>query len=211
MKNIGEGKKNVINNKKEKKNLLKLFNFKDLTYQEKLILALGIMGAMLLITTVINLLRDSKTEINYNDQSVKSLYTHSVPVKDRDVYWVLNDIISTFIDSYNKELLTVSDAQKQEILYSREDFYTVISDEYKKELSKKEYLEVSKKMLEKFIENDEVMKSSDFISTIKKLDSSIYSENMYICKLKTVDNSTESYIGIQVYPDSKSYNFFYLE
>ena len=203
----------VIQNdkKKRKKNKLRIIEWEKLTYQEKIILAFAFIGLMALITTVINIVNKPKSNIDYKNATGEKLYLSAISNDDREIYWILNDIVSTFINSYNLELDTISNTYKEKIVYSREDFYKVLSEEYKNKLNKKEYLNLSKEMLEKFIENGSYMKENDFFEGIGKLNSVDYSQNMYICKLKTVDSSKTSYIGIKIYPNTKNYNIFYLE
>lgn len=203
----------VIKNdkKKEKTNKLQIINLSNLTYQEKIILAFALLGLMALITTVINIINNPKNNIDYENVTGEKLYLNAVSNDDREIYWILNDIVSTFINSYNLELDTISNIYKEKIVYSREDFFKVLSEEYRESLSKKEYLNVSKEMLEKFVKNGSYMKENDFFEGIGKLNSVEYSQNMYICKLKTADSSKTSYIGIKIYPNTKNYNIFYLE
>lgn len=210
MKDIEELKEvNKTKNNRNKKK--KIINWQELTYQERLILALALIALIILLTIIINLVKGNKETIDYKEITGETLYFEGITNKDREVYWILNDIIATFVDSYNLELDNVYTTYKEKIVYSREDFYEVLSDEYKNNLSKKDYLMLSKTMLEKFAKYGAIEKNTDFIQVVKELSTNTYSSNMYICKLKTVDTIKESYIGIQLYPSTKSYNIFYLE
>ncbi len=186
----------------------KIIDIKNITSQEKLILAVTFLALIIMATTILNLVLNYGKNIDYRNQTVEELYEEATLVNDREIYWPLNNIISAFINSYQAELTNTANSQNG---YSREDFYSVLADSYKKNLSKKKYMEKSKEMCDKFVINNMVVKQDDYIKEIRKLDFEKYSSNMYVVSLKTVLQDSSSYIGIRLMPNTKSYCIFYLE
>lgn len=186
----------------------KFIDIKNITSQEKLILAISILILIVIATSVIRVIFDSSKNINYKKQTIEDIYDEGQIIEDRNVYWPLNNIIAAFIGSYQSEIANVNNIQSS---YTREDFYNTLSDEYKKVLSKRKYLEKSKEMFDKFIINNTTVKQNDYIEQIRMLDSKKYSNDMYIVKLKTVAENSSSYIGIRLIPNIKKYSIFYLE
>lgn len=199
--------KESINNKNKQRR--KIIDIENATMQEKIMLALAFMLVLIFITFLLKNFSNKDNNIDYNEINGELLYSSAIYTNDREVYWILSDIFETFLNSYKLEQSFISKLEKDTILYSREDFYLTLLSEYKKEISKKEYMEISKNMLDKFISNYN-FKTENFIEEIRSLNSNEYSSNMYICKLNTYDNSN-SYIGIKLYPNTNGYNIFYLE
>ena len=189
----------------------KIFDIKEITVKEKI--ALGIICIILPVigTAIIkNLIKKRYNyNIDYSKENIENLFEYSNSTNDREIYWILNNIIDGFIKSYSLELSGI--VKTDDGLYSREDFYATLSDEYKKVLNKSKYMEVSENMLKKFVEKDNTMKDEDYIAEVRYLNSNRYAENMYICKLNTVDENVNSYIGIIINPSNRFYNIFYLE
>lgn len=207
MKNSGKIDKKEY---KYKRIMNKLLNIKEATYQEKLMLALAFLVVVIVFTFVLQTIFTQKNNINYKEQNGQELFKSGYVYDDREVYWILNDIIYTFVSSYEDELVYSNTDEKNNDNYNREEFYTVLSDEYKKVLSKNKYLEVSKNMLNKFVIGNRNVRKNNFIAEVRKLNVKEYADNMYICKLNT-ENQEDSYIGIKLIPSTKSYSIFYLE
>ena len=123
-------------------------------------------------------------------------------VTDRETYYTLESIISKYLDSY----INVYDQDK--IMY--EDYYNYLVENYKKHLSKKEYIEIAKKFLNKFYIN----MNSDYESMdTNKILKDIYEfENgIYLCELKSNRNNEAGYIAVQVNKIDMTFNIVYIE
>lgn len=207
MENSEENKKKEL---KKKRIMNKLLNIKDATYQEKLMLALAFLAILMVLTFILQSIMGEKSNIDYKIEDGRALFESGYVYDDREVYWILNDIIYTFVSSYEDELTYSKINEKNNNKYNRKEFYTVLSDEYKKNLSMSKYLEVSKNMLEKFVVGNRSLRKNNFIAQIRKLNVTNYADNMYVCKLNT-ENQEDSYIGIKLSPSTKNYAIFYLE
>lgn len=207
MENSEENKKKEL---KKKRIMNKLLNIKDATYQEKLMLALAFLAILMVLTFILQSIMGEKSNIDYKIEDGRALFESGYVYDDREVYWILNDIIYTFVSSYEDELTYSKINEKNNNKYNRKEFYTVLSDEYKKNLSMSKYLEVSKNMLEKFVVGNKSLRKNNFIAQIRKLNVTNYADNMYVCKLNT-ENQEDSYIGIKLSPSTKNYAIFYLE
>ena len=192
----------------------KIIDIKEITTNEKI--AIGIICIILLsiATSFVSSLWRKEIGIDYKTLNITELIDSSFEVKSREEYWILNNIIYSFLSSYNNEISSTGLVNsKTNTGYTRDSYYKVISSEYKKVLSKKEYMNLSKIMMEKFVtyENNQIfIKYKDIIDSIYELDSNTYAPNMYICKLKPIREDAESYIGIELL-DNNSYNIFYIE
>lgn len=195
---------------KDKINVIskKIFNIKDSTMQEKILLGMAMLVVLLIGTFILKHFLTKKYEINYKEKTVSNLFEYAISTNDREVYWILNNIINSFIHSYEVEL---DGREKNNEEYSRKDFYNVLTSEYKKVLSKKEYLELTDNMMKKFIRYNNTLKTDDYIQEVRYLNNRVYPDNMYICKLNTIDSDVESYIGIILDTVTRSYSIFYLE
>lgn len=189
----------------------KIIDIKESTMQEKILLTLTIIILLAVGTSVLRHLLLKSNNIDYNNESITSLYDNAITVSERDIYWILNNIIDAYIKSYYLELDSISEYDRSQIIYSRGDYYEVLSNDYKKFLNKNKYMQLSENMLKKFIINESFLKEDNYIYEVRYLDSNKYRENMYICKLNTINKDVESYIGIQLKPNKNLYNIFYLE
>lgn len=185
-----------------------IINLNNITNQEKLILLISFLFLVILATFILKNIFDDNRNIDYKKQTIEDLYNEAFINNDRQTYWILDSIISSFITSYQLEL---TDNNTEKSIYKREDFYQVLSNDYKKVLSKRKYLEKSKEMCNKFIVGSGNVKKNDFIEEVRQLDQRKYLSNMYIVKLKTVLKDSKSYIGIKIIPDTRNYSIFYLE
>ena len=173
-------------------------------------LALAFLAILMVLTFILQSIMGEKSNIDYKIEDGRALFESGYVYDDREVYWILNDIIYTFVSSYEDELTYSKINEKNNNKYNRKEFYTVLSDEYKKNLSMSKYLEVSKNMLEKFVVGNRSLRKNNFIAQIRKLNVTNYADNMYVCKLNT-ENQEDSYIGIKLSPSTKNYAIFYLE
>ncbi len=191
----------------------KIIDIKEMTINEKI--ALGIVGIILLAiaTSIIASIGKKDNNINYKEFNIDEILNYSTETKTREEYWILNDIIYSFLSSYNNEISSLGLVnQKSTSKYTRKSYYKVLSSKYRKYVSKSEYMKLSHDMMEKFVvyqNNSIFVKNQDIINTIYKLDEYTYDSNMYICKLNTSKEGTTSYIGIQLL-ENNSYNIFYI-
>lgn len=180
---------------------LKLIDIKELSTKQKFILCCILLLLLILISNVISGLGDSKA-IDYKNATSLTFLISSVEENDRNTYWILNDIITDYIISYQYD---------NSIGMSYKDYYDALTPEYKKYLGSGKYNSLSKRFLEKFkvtSSTEETMKTFDVIDTVYK---DLNDQNRYICKLKTSKEDTEAYIGIILNVKNNTYNIFYIE
>ncbi len=192
----------------------KIFDIKEITIQEKI--ALGIVCIILLSigTAFLSSTAKKDSNVNYKEFSLDEILNSSEEIKAREEYWILNNIIYSFLSSYNLEISSTGLVNSNNTkTYTRESYYKVLSSDYRKYLKKSKYMEISKNMMEKFVQysnNKIYVKDSNLISNIYLIDEYKYGKNMYICKLNTVKIDTTSYIGIQLL-ENNTYTIFYIE
>lgn len=142
-----------------------------------------------------------KREFNYNNMNHDDFIYEGTINNDREVYWSLNEIVSNI-------LLTYQNIGKEEGI-KPEDYYDVLSDDYKEYLGKGKYQKLINEFLQKF-----VVKNS-YTTTIKtsRIIENVYylNNHRYICELSTVSEENKAYIGITLNTSNKTYNIFYIE
>ncbi len=191
----------------------KIIDINKFTLKEKI--ALGIICIILLSigTSIISNIGKEDNNIDYKNFNIDDILVYSTETKTREEYWILNDIIYSFLSSYNKEISPNGILNiEQSSVYTRESYYKVLSNSYRKYLSKSKYMDLSKTMMEKFIsykENKKQIKTENLIEKIFILDDFKYGQNMYLCKLNTERENTTSYIGIKLL-ENNSYSIFYI-
>lgn len=124
-------------------------------------------------------------------------------VTDRDTYYTLEAIVNQYLNSY---INTGNDDEK--LMY--EDYYNYLTENYKKHLSKKEYIEVAKNFLNKFYVNINSDYETMYTYQILK---EIYDmgNNVYMCKLESKRNNEIGYIAFQINQSELAFNIVYIE
>lgn len=191
----------------------KIIDIKNITQIEKIALALTITILLAIAIRLLYSFNKDSDNLNYKEVNAEYLISLSNESFDREIYSTLEQIVSSFVVSYNLEIDPYKGyVDYSKIKYKREDYYKIISPDYKKKLNKTNYLELSKVILNKFVVkgiNGIYVRDIDLIDKVYKLDEKKY-KDMFICRLNTKDDSS-SYIGIQLNTDYKTYNIFYLE
>ena len=191
----------------------KIIDIGEISLKEKI--ALGIVCIILLSigTSIISNIGKKDNNIDYKNFNIDDILVYSTETKTREEYWILSDIIYSFLSSYNKEIGSNGILNSEQgSIYTRESYYKVLSSSYRKYLSKSKYMDLSKTMMEKFIsykDNKKQIKTENLIEKIYILDDFKYEKNMYLCKLKPEKSDVTSYIGIQLL-ENNSYNIFYI-
>lgn len=194
------------------KNIIKIDN---ITNSEKLALGIILLVLMMIIMSVINNI-NIEEKIGYSDFNIEEVITESVNINDRQKYFDLYEIISNYLSSYNLEINALSsNIDYDKIKYTRDEYYLTLTEEYKKEISKKEYMQISEKFCKKFLKSNTyseyVSVDKNIIKKIYKLSSKKYGENMYICELNSNVDNELAYIGIYLNQKQKKYNIFYID
>lgn len=127
----------------------------------------------------------------------------------RQTYYDLEGIINKYLNSY---VDTYSEDVSQDGL-TYEQYYDYLIDDYKKHLTKDEYIEVSKKFLDKFlIKNGYEFEVTEFMETEKVLKDIYKFENgVYLCKLESSYNDKHGYIAIQLMDTESTFKIVYIE
>ena len=182
---------------------------KEIDSDKKMYLLLGV---LLLIIFFIgtNILRNKRNQvIDYdNINGGQNLLNSATVTYDREVYYILDDIIGKYIQSYE-----FSETIEGETSYK--DYYEVLSKSYQYKLGKKKYIDIADKFLSKFLiisqgtmENQRNLVSFNVIRSIYQYD---LKNDMYVCLVGVKDSANYGYIGIKLNRQNNTYEIFYIE
>lgn len=183
--------------------------FNSLTTKQKMLFALLCLVVLMIGTYILSSPKDG---INYKTANKDTFISNSTVSYNRDVYAILDDIIKKYIDSYQtiEKLDTTNLIEYVYLGYTTREYYSALTPGYKKYLGKGKYMELAKSMLNKFVtrnENGIVIHNDIPIKEVYRINDT----NMYFCKLNTINENIESYIGIKIDSSSNTYSIFYLE
>jgi hypothetical protein len=208
-----ENKQNQKNDRKNKNKGKRISVFDRLTTKENIIIFSFLLIFLLIASALIAHYNPFST-IDYRKVNSEYFLSDSTEVIDRDVYWILNDIILNVLHSgnYTSSSLSANGEGTESDLYykySAEEYYNVLNSDYKKYLSKKKYLELLNNVISNYNENYESLVGATSEAPIRKVyQYSKLNGDYYIVRLST---SNESYIGIQLFRESSQFSIFYLE
>ena len=124
-------------------------------------------------------------------------------VTDRELYYDLESIVNQYLNSYINKY-----NDKDKIMYT--DYYNYLTENYKKHLSKKEYLEISENFLKKFyISIDSSYETMDTAQVVKSIYE--FENNVYMCKLQGNRSGETGYIAFRVDTANNVFNIVYIE
>lgn len=160
---------------------------------------------LILLLVLVNILKNIKYQDkiwNYSKiNSALEVINEGKPISDRKLYYELENIIIRFIVSN-----TGTEATKKnygvEYDTTYEDYYSILTDSYKRHLSKQEYNELVKSILDKF--NAASMDLNGILQMII-----MYEDNKYLCLLS--NKQQFAYFGVKLNSNNNSYEIFYLE
>lgn len=123
-------------------------------------------------------------------------------VTDRDTYYTLESVINQYLNSY------INVYNEEKIMY--QDYYNYLEDNYKRHLSKKEYIEVADNFLNKFYININSDYESMYTYQILK---GVYQfeNNIYLCELVSKRNNETGYIAFQINESELAFKIVYIE
>lgn len=195
--------------------LSNIIRIDNISNKEKLALSVTILALLLIIMSI---LFNNKNDIRieYKDFDIERVIEESLVLNNKQIYFDLQEIISSYLASYNLEIESLSqNINYENIKYTREEYYAVLTEEYKKQINKKEYMQLSERFCEKFLGNSQTGKYMNindyFIKDVYLLPSQKYGEDMYMCRLNTNDKDISAYIGIKLNQVTKTYSIFYIE
>lgn len=199
-------KKNSKKRKKEKRSIFEKFSTKENIIIFSFLLIFCIIGWQLINKY------NPFDKVDYRKLTINDLLDNSTPDYNRENYWILNNILLEFLYS-NSENTTSKNGEGSEanmyFNYNTEEYYEVLTNDYKKYLSKEKYLELSNNVITNFKENYKVLVNATNIAPIRKVyKCNIYSDNLYIVKLNTSNNS---YVAIELFKDISKFKIFYME
>lgn len=198
-----------------KNNIFKnMFKLNNVSNKEKLALSTTILVLFIIIMSVLSGINND-INFNYDEFKIEEAINESAVVKDRQKYFDLYEIISSYLVSYNLESDTLGMSfDYDKIKYTREEYYLVLTDKYKKQINKNQYMNISEQFCKKFLNSGKygeyVEVNKDIINDIYLLPSKKYGQNMYICKLNTNNEKNFAYIGIHLNPIENKYSIFYI-
>ena len=182
---------------------MKLVDIKDnITQKQRLILVITSLILLLIVFYLLKNITKPSEGINYKKTDITDLLISSSTIKDRDIYWNLDEIVTEFISSYkvgtNKNINGTS------------YYYNSLDPYYKKYLGKKKYNEIANNLINKVMGENRDDFSSLPTPLITKLNKLNNYDNAYICELSTSNTNDSAYIGIILDTDKKRYNIFYI-
>ena len=193
--------------------LKKIIDLGELSNKEKLALATTVLVLFVVVATFLYSLDNKNKSIEISLLTVENMETYSVENTDRNIYWILSNIVNSFFASYNLEINAhEGDVDLSKVKYNRKDYYNVLHKDY--DISKTEYMNITQNMFEKF---KKMGRYGEYIPDIQLnnvyiLNSNMYDKGMYLVKIKVFNNEEEYvYIGIKLNSTSKKFSIFYLK
>jgi len=201
---------------------------KELDKKQKTVLLLLCAIIILFIGTRIlkSSTKDNKNVWDYKKadsiESIRTVVSSANHIDDRIKYWELTTILDKYVATITENSST-----------SYKQFYNILTKEYKRKISKKEYNNLASEFLYGFVyqSNDDSDKYIMADYSIK--DIYLYDEDMYLCYISVnidnmsendkslyykndyqdivVDRKTDGYIGIKLDRTNSTYSIFYIE
>lgn len=179
----------------------------EIDKNKKLYILLGLLLIVIFIVATNLIKKNLNAEIDYNsDNVVADLLKSATITYDREVYYIMEDIITNYIYSYDPFDI-------ESVNSSYEDYYDVLEETYKSKLGKNKYKEVAQEFFKNVeVENTSAMDShTNYITTnvIRR----IYDlgNDSYLCLVGLLNSEENGYIGITINPTKNTYEIFYLE
>ena len=199
-------KKNNKKYKKKRKSIFEKFSIKEN------IIIFSFLLIFLIIASVLIKKYDPFNKIDYRNLTTNDLLLESEVNYNRDTYWILNDVLLSFLYSGTTSTTSANGEGTESNLYfkySTEEYYEALTDDYQTFLSEEEYLELANKVISNFKDNYEILVSATNIAPIRKIyKCNKYSGEFYLVKLNT---SNDSYIGIELFTEDSKFRIFYME
>lgn len=147
-------------------------------------------------------LTSNKGIIDYKIADSNYFIFNSEETTDRDVYWNLEEILSKYLGSYQSEY----NNEVENVEY----YYNSLDNNYKKFLGKKKYIEISNNIIQKMVGDTKEGMVSLPAQIIKNVYKVNIDNNMYLCKLNTLDENDNAHVGIILNTERKEYSIFYI-
>ncbi|MCX8074430.1 MAG: hypothetical protein N2749_02445 [Clostridia bacterium] len=180
----------------------------NLTVKQKYILLIVVLVLLIVGNVIFKAVsnKSNKIKINYKNENGVTLVQKSLTNSDYSTYVTLNDIVQKYFESY----LNSNNKNVSADFVSYMGYYDVLSSEYKKYLSKNKYLDLSKHFFERYFSN--FKKQYENISD-QKIINKIYTfdTDRYICLLTDGNTDNSYFLGIELNPNYKTWNIFYIE
>lgn len=143
--------------------------------------------------------------------SAKDIIPSGELIYDRVIYWQLKQIIDQYANSY---MYNQDEETKKIAKAPYEDYYGVLTKDYKKLLNKNKYMEKAKVFFDKMVlETDSPSgfyeENANRISRVL-----LYDDNMYLCEIEGTDENFpdfKAYIGIKLDNTKNKFSIFYIE
>lgn len=193
---------------------MKLVDIKEnITPKQRLLLLLTMLILIIVFFSFLRNIFSKQEKIDYKNVDYSSFIVDATETSDRNLYWTLNDILLPFLQSYQ----TVEKMDTSEFIeykysgLSLEKYYKALDRDYKKYLSKKDFISKSKDLMSKVFDSNDngfVTKTENIIKCIYKLNN--YS-NAYLCEINTINSNESAYIGIALDSESERFSIFYIQ
>lgn len=184
--------------------------FNNLTKNQKKIIILLLVLIILLISTKIlkSISNSDKEEWSYKNLTSASdiLYRGQSVKTDRILYWELKDII----EGYFSTLEDVEFDSEATITYTINDYYEVVTKEYKRKVNEEEFVNKSNELVSKFLQEDHL--GERYVDSFYIKDIYLFDKTKYLCALSLTDSSDVlGYIGIEMNQKDAKFSIFYIE
>lgn len=168
---------------------------------------------LIILIIGVNILKNIRTkdEIwNYDEiTSATDVISSGSIVSERAIYYKLEDIVVRFLLANDN--IATNNLTTENIGYdaSYKEYYSILTADYKRHLSRAEFNRKSEEFLNKFIseidmEKYKVIETRNIIKAIYR-----YDNEKYLCVLMA--NNNTSYLGVKLNSDNNTYNIFYIE
>lgn len=179
----------------------------ELDKNKKLYILLGLLLIICFVILTSLIKSNLNSKIDYNsDDVVADLLKSATITYDREVYYIMEDIIVKYISSYNLDYALGGEN-------SYEDYYEVLEKNYKSKLGKSKYKEVAQNFFKsvEYTGDTGMDVSAEYITT--NIIRAIYDlgDNRYLCKIGLLVPNSYGYIGISINTSDNSYEIFYIE
>lgn len=171
---------------------------------KKLYILLGILLIIIFVILRGLVINNRNTLIDYSKiEGGQDIITNQKITYDREIYYIFENILKNFIDSYSNENNTSS----------YKDYYNVLNSSYKSKLSRKEYQKICISFFKRLtVDASSELSSMTEISN-ENIVRSMYDlgDDKYVCVVGLPDQSDYGYLGIKLNRNKKTFEIFYLE
>ncbi len=185
-------------------------SYSKLTKAQKKVGLLLIVFVILMVSTsilrIIN--KNNKTTWKYGSFTSASDILYKAEIIDnRRIYWSIKEIINNFLSTMqDAEFDDTASIDKKTV----SDYYSVLSDEYKRTMSNEEFEEKAKNFILSFLLEDHL--GNKYVDEFIIKNVYLFDNNKYLCELSLKDSDdTVGYFGVELDENKAKFSIFYIE